>query len=299
MSISLQAPYLNTEDAAAYLGIKERKLYELVANGAVPCSKVTGKWLFPRAALDRWVEAGLAHPDGFSPVAPPPIIGGSQDPLLDWAVRRSGSGLALLNEGSRAGLARLERNEVAMAAIHLHGPEPDETANLAEVMAGARLHDAIVIAFVRREQGLMTAPANPLGLTGLADVAAAGARLGLRQAGAGAQLLFLKLAAQAGLDVSAFRAVSGDFATGADLAFAIRAGEIDCGIASRAVAASNGLHFVPLALERFDLVLRRRTYFEPGPQKLFALMRDPEFQRHAAQLTGYDVADSGEVRLNR
>ena len=47
-------PYLNTEDAAAYLGIRERKLYELVANGAVPCSKVTGKWLFPRAALDRF-----------------------------------------------------------------------------------------------------------------------------------------------------------------------------------------------------------------------------------------------------
>lgn len=299
MSTVSESCYLNTEEAADYLGIKERKLYELVSNGAVPCSKVTGKWLFPRAALDRWVEAGLAHPEGFSPLAPPPIVGGSQDPLLEWAVRRSGSGLALLNEGSMAGLARLERNEVAMAAIHLHGPDLDETANLAEVMAGARLHDAVVIAFARREQGLMTAPTNPFGLVGLADVVASGARLGLRQAGAGAHLLFLKLAARAGLADSAFRTTAGDFATGSDLAFAIRAGEVDCGLASRAVAVSNGLHFVPLATERFDLVLRRRTYFEPGPQKLFALMRDQEFQRHARQLTGYDVADSGEVRLNR
>ena len=73
--------YLNTEEAAAYLGIKERKLYELVANGGVPCSKVTGKWLFPRLALDRWIEAGLTRPLGFAPVAPSPIIGGSHDPL--------------------------------------------------------------------------------------------------------------------------------------------------------------------------------------------------------------------------
>ena len=47
------ADLLTTDEAAAYLRLSERKLYELVANGAVPCTKVTGKWLFPRAALDR------------------------------------------------------------------------------------------------------------------------------------------------------------------------------------------------------------------------------------------------------
>ena len=45
---------LTTDEAASYLRLSERKLYELVANGAVPCTKVTGKWLFPKAALDRW-----------------------------------------------------------------------------------------------------------------------------------------------------------------------------------------------------------------------------------------------------
>ena len=88
--------FLTTEEAAAYLRLKERKLYELVAHGAIPCSKVTGKWLFPRAALDRWVSAGLARPDGFVAEPVPPIIGGSHDSLLEWAARQSGSGLALL-----------------------------------------------------------------------------------------------------------------------------------------------------------------------------------------------------------
>ena len=53
---------LTTDEAATYLRLCERKLYELVANGAVPCTKVTGKWLFPKAALDRWLAAGLATP---------------------------------------------------------------------------------------------------------------------------------------------------------------------------------------------------------------------------------------------
>jgi len=291
--------YLNTEEAAAYLGIKERKLYELVANGAVPCSKVTGKWLFPQAALDRWVEANLAHPGGFSPLAPPPIIGGSHDPLLEWAARRSGSGLALLSEGSSAGLAKLDRNEVAMAAIHLHAVGSDADVNIAGVQACPKLTDAVVVAFARREQGLLTATGNPLKLVTLADVASREARIGFRQSGAGAQLFLEVLAAAARLPLDALNRKGDPFTTGHDLAFAIRAGEIDCGVATRADAAANSLGFVPLAWEHFDLVMRRRTYFEPGPQRLFALLREPEFRRHADMLTGYDISDAGSIRFNR
>ena len=47
--------FLTTSEAADYLRLGERKLYELVTEGAIPCSKVTGKWLFPRHELDLWV----------------------------------------------------------------------------------------------------------------------------------------------------------------------------------------------------------------------------------------------------
>ena len=123
--MTTSGPYLSTDEAAAYLGLKARKLYDMATQGQVPCSKVTGKWLFPRAALDRWVESGLAaHMP--SPAPPPAIIGGSHDPLLEWVARRSKSGLALLSIGSEAGLARLRRNELAMAAIHLHALDSDD-----------------------------------------------------------------------------------------------------------------------------------------------------------------------------
>jgi excisionase family DNA binding protein len=65
---------LTTSEAADYLRLGERKLYELVAEERIPCSKVTGKWLFPRHELDRWVMAGLARPAGMSPFEPPPIV---------------------------------------------------------------------------------------------------------------------------------------------------------------------------------------------------------------------------------
>jgi putative molybdopterin biosynthesis protein len=294
------SPYLTTDEAAAYLRLKERKLYELVANGEIPCSKVSGKWLFPRVALDRWIDAGLARPAGLVAVAAPAIIGGSHDVLLEWAARRSGSGLALLSEGSERGLERLAAGAVALAAIHLHGMTgDDEDANRDAVLAVPELHDGVLIAFARREQGLLLAPGNPRGIDSLGAALRSGARFGLRQAGAGAQLLLEALLRAEGKAPGDLTAAPDPYPTGQDLAFALAAGDVDCGVATRAVASAAGLAFAPLVWERFDLVLRRRDYFEPGPQALFDLMRKAEFHRQAERLGGYDTAEAGRVRLNR
>src|SRR4029078_426056 len=83
------------------------------------------------------------------------------------------------------------------------------------------------------------------------------------------------------------------FPTGPDIAQAIRAGRIDCGIATRSVARTAGLDFLPLTWERFDLVMRQRDYFMKGPQALFGFMRASILLDRAAELGGYDVADAG------
>ena len=289
---------LTTEEAAGYLRLSERKLYELVANGAVPCTKITGKWLFPKAALDRWLASGLVGATSIIHAPSPPIVGGSHDPLLEWALRESGSRLATLPEGSEAGLQRLARREVTAAAIHMHQLSgDDEAANLEAVANTSGLHDAVVIAFARREQGLVVAPGNPLELTDVASIAARNARLALRPQGAGAQLLLLALVARAGLALDALATVKPVCPTGPDVAQAIRAGRADCGIATRAVADAAGLGFVALTWERFDLVLRQRDYFLPGPQALFRLMRTEAFHERARELGGYDTGETGDVRL--
>jgi len=287
---------LTTDEAAAYLRLSERKLYELVANGAVPCTKVTGKWLFPKAALDRWLAAALVAPSALAQAPSPPIVGGSHDPLLEWALRESASGLASLPEGSETGLRRLARGEVVAAAIHLHQLDgDDDEANPRAVASTPGLHDAVVIAFARREQGLVAAAGNPLRLSDIASVATAHARLALRPQGAGAQLLRLALVARAGRELNDFAVLKPVCPTGTDIAQAVRAGRADCGIATRSVAQAAGLAFVPLTWERFDLVLRQRDYFLPGPQALTRFMRSAAFREHAAELAGYDVGAAGEV----
>jgi putative molybdopterin biosynthesis protein len=289
---------LTTEEAAAYLRLSERKLYELVANGAVPCTKVTGKWLFPKAALRRWLTAGLIAPAAMADPVAPPIVGGSHDPLLEWALRESGSPLASLPEGSETGLARLMRGEVMAAAIHLHRlTGDDEIANVETVAAAPGLHDAVLIAFARREQGLVVAPGNPLAFDTIDSVAARQAKLALRPAGAGAQLLLLALIARSGLELGALVTVKPPCPTGPDIAQAVRSGRADCGIATRSVAQAAGLGFVTLTWERFDLALRQRDYFLPGPQALFGFVRTAAFRERAAEFGGYDVGETGSVRL--
>jgi putative molybdopterin biosynthesis protein len=289
---------LTTDEAAEYLRLSERKLYELVASREVPCSKVTGRWLFPRTALDRWVSAGLIAPAALAQVAAPPIVGGSHDPLLEWSLRESHCGLANLPEGSEEGLRRLTRGEVMIAAIHLHRLDgDDETANTDAVADAPGFHDAVVISFARREQGILLAPGNPLGLSDMASIAAARARMAQRPAGAGAQLLLLALLARAGIALDDLKLAKPAFPTGPDIAQAVRAGRIDCGIATRSVARAAGLDFLSLTWERFDLVMRQRDYFMKGPQALFDFVRQQGFRERAAELAGYDVSEAGAVRL--
>jgi excisionase family DNA binding protein len=286
---------LTTGEAADYLRLKERKLYELVAEGAIPCTKVTGRWLFPQAELDRWLAASLVRPDGMVPAEPMPIVGGSHDPLLEWALRDSGCGLATLAEGSERGLERFAAGELVAAAIHLHALADADDANVTVVAGHARLHDAVLIAFARREQGLLVAPGNPLALAGIDDVVSRAARCALRPQGAGAQLLLMVLLQRTGARLDQL-AAGPICPTGPDIAQAIRGRHADCGVATRSVANAAGLDFVPLAWERFDLVLRQRDYFRPALQTLFGFLRRPALAARAAELGGYDVSMAGEVR---
>ncbi|MDQ8731451.1 helix-turn-helix transcriptional regulator [Bradyrhizobium sp. LHD-71] len=293
---------LSTSEAARYIRLGERKLYELVAAGAIPCTKVTGKWLFPREELDRWLRSGLTRPAGMTEADPPPIIGGSQDSLLEWALRESGSGLATLSEGTQSGVRRLLRGEVIAAAIHYHsssedGATPD--ANIAAARANTALHDAVLVGFAQREQGLLLQPGNPKNLHSIVDVLRTGAMMAVRQPGAGAQMLFDVLLARADIKGRDLNRLEPPCLTGPDLAAAVRSGHADCGIATRAAAKSAGLDFEPLLFENFDLVMRQRSYFQPPMQALFGFLGDSRFKLRAADLSGYDVTPAGKIRYAR
>jgi excisionase family DNA binding protein len=287
---------MSTAEVADYLRLGERTVYELVRTRRIPCSRVTGKWLFPRRLIDEWVAGGAEY-RGDVPLAPPPVIAGSHDPLLEWAVRESGCDLALLAVGSEDGLRRLTGGRAAIAGLHLLDRATGEY-NLPRLRALGPVGDIVAIEWARREQGLVVASGNPLGLAAPADLVARRARVARRQDGAGAQVLLDHLLATAGVAPEAIGFVEPPARTETDLAGLVLDGKADAGIAIRAVAQRFRLGFVPLARERFDLALRRRDYFEPPMQALLRFTRSPAFAARAAELGGYNVRETGRVRYN-
>jgi molybdate-binding protein len=214
----------------------------------------------------------------------------------EWALSESRAGLANLPEGSEAGYRRFLEGELIAAAIHLHDLEdPAKDANPEAVAAEPSLRDAVLIGFAAREQGFVVAAGNPRQLASLSEAHARGLRAAVRPAGAGAQQLLESLLRKDGLsleDLSTALVAP----TGPDIAQAIRAGRADFGIATRAVASAAGLDFVPLCVERFDLLMRQRDYFRPPLQALLALLREPRFAVRARELGGLDVSAAGRVR---
>jgi putative molybdopterin biosynthesis protein len=287
---------MDTREVAAYLRLKERRVYDLVKSNTLPHIRATGKLLFPKAQIDAWLAAkGTSAQVSLS--AAPPIVAGSHDPLLEWAVRDSRCGLAILACGSSAGLDRLARGEATVAAMHwLDAATGDYNVPLVrERMAGA---DCVVIEWARRVQGLLLAAGNPLKIKALADLPKRNARVAPRQPEAGSQHLFLQLLKNANIDPKNLAWLPRPLLAETDLAKAIHEGQADAGVAIEAAARAQGLAFIPLAVERLDLVLRRRDYFEPPVQTLLAFLRTPEFVTHAKTLGGYDIAATGRIAFN-
>ena len=166
---------------------------------------------------------------------------------------------------------------------------------VAEATAGL---DAVMIEWARRRQGLVVAPGNPMDIQGIADLKAKGCRVAVRQPEAGSRILFNHLLAEAGLKPGDLDLIDPPLRSEADLALAILEDKADAGLAVAAAAHQLRLDFVPLHEERYDLLLRRRDYFEPPVQALLAFCRSDAFRARAAEMVGYDVAALGAVTYN-
>lgn len=288
---------MDTREVAAYLRLKERRIYDLVRANALPHVRATGKLLFPRAQIDAWLAAKSGAPAGNAVAAMPPIVAGTHDPLLEWAVRGSGSGLAVLACGSRAGLERFAAGAAIVAALHWLDRESGEY-NVPLVRARLPGGDAVVVEWAQRTQGLLLAPGNPLKIRTLADLVRKKARVVGRQPEAGSHQLFEHLMEKARIERSELRWTPRPALAETDVAAAVRDGRADAGIAIEAAARAHGLAFIPLVTERLDLLVRRRDYFEPGVQALLAFARSPDMREQAAALGGYDVSGTGRVVFN-
>lgn len=285
---------LTLREAAAFLRLSERSLYELARTRRVPSAQLGGKWLFPRLQLERWLTAQADAPEAGQRLDPPLILAGSHDPLLDWAVRQSGCGLALRSGGSLDGLAALADGTAIAGAMHLR--DPDSGAFNEPAVRETLPHRPVVgIVWAWRSQGLILPPGNPHDIREIRDLVRPGIRVVGRQPRAGSHVLFVHLLGEAGIRLHAVRFLDEPALAEDEVAAAVQDGRADAGFGIGAEAAARGLGFIPLFRERFDLVMERRHFFGPAVQRLLHFARHPEFAARALRLTGYDVEETGQV----
>ncbi len=280
--------FLTTKELADLLRVKERKVYDLAAAGEVPCRRVTGKLLFPRAEIEAWLQGdGAVEPTPTQDL--PPIVAGSHDPLLDWALRQAGTGLASFFDGSLDGLDRLAKRTASASGTHVY--EGQAQWNLDHLRERFSSQAVVAMAWAKRRQGLIL-PAGS-SITAMAELA--GKRVTLRQPTAGSRILFDHFATKAGLSAEAYQTVS-VVRTETEAAADVASGRADAALGLEAAARQFKLAFQPLIEETFDLVVWQRAYFEPPLQALWQFCRSRDFADKAAELGGYDITPLGQVR---
>lgn len=283
--------YLTTKELADLLRIRERKIYDLAANGEVPCVRVVGKLLFPRDEIEAWIRSSKSGPATGADV--PAVMAGSHDPLLEWALRESGCGIAAMFDGSFDGLDRFGAGQALACGLHVH---EEDGWNVETVRAALGEQAVVLIGFAHRRRGLVVAKGNPMRIERLADLA--GHSFARRQESSASYRLFQSLAEEAGLDPATLPGPRIAARTEDDVALLVLEGQADAAFGLAGVAARLGLGFVPLLEERFDLLISRHAYFEPPFQRLLTFFGSDLFRAKAAGLSGYDVAGIGQVRFN-
>jgi excisionase family DNA binding protein len=148
----MHGPFLDTREIATYLGINEKQVYTLIHDRGLPATKITGKWLFPRHLVDRWVEAHVTSVplpvpflEGAKGVL---LIAGSDDPLLDQLIslyqKRYPEIIVLRSRaGSSEGMLALRRGLCHIACVHLPHPRGGFST---DQMAGVCGLDAAAVA---------------------------------------------------------------------------------------------------------------------------------------------------------
>jgi putative molybdopterin biosynthesis protein len=295
---------MNTKEVARYLGIHEKQVYALIQLKRIPATRVTGKWVFPRKLIDDWIEtnatSGLAQAKQKSKRFSGGLLAsGSNDLILDMLqahIRRTHPEIYLFSAstGSTEGLKALNMGYTDIAWSHLYDPESGEY-NIPFLPTYLPNVKPVVINLYYRELGFVVAPGNPLNVKGFKDLGRKGIRLINRQKGAGTRNLIDYHLGKLGIDPSKIQGYENETYTHIEVGLAVLSKEADIGVATIAIADLLRLSFIPITLERFDMIVDQRTFFDHGVQALIEVVRSEDFRGRVVKLGNYDFKDSGKI----
>jgi putative molybdopterin biosynthesis protein len=210
------------------------------------------------------------------------------------SVARAGERVLWLERSSGAALELLARGQVHVAGAHLYDEEAAEF-NVPFVQRRLPGRSMSIFNLARWEAGLAVAAGNPRRIRGVRDLARPEVSFVRRQAGAAAQDLIERLLRRERLPItlaSRPRIVARGHMEVAQL---VARGVVDAGVSLAAVARAHGLDFIPLAEERFDLVVAKELCGDARVARLLETLSSRRFRREVESLGGHVVRDAGRL----
>lgn len=301
---------LNTREVAALLQINEKQVYRLVRSGGIPCTRVTGKWLFPQSQVEEWVQRSarskladasrsLAVTERFG-LDQGLLVAGSDDLLLGslFELMRQQYPEYLVyvtNLGSFGGMEALRLGKAHVALCHLRDPDSGEY-NIPFLKSYFSADAIVAVTLWHRRVGFLCRPNGPSVET-FAALRRRALRFVNRQRGSGVRWLVEHGLQEAKVSTARLKGYDVEVWTHWEVGLAVSRHQADVGVATESVARLFGLAFHEIAEERFDLVVSKDHYFMKPVQALLATLTSGALRARAATLGGYDVRAIGKVAL--
>lgn len=288
--------FMSVKQVAEYLHLNEKKIYELVSERRIPATKITGKWMFPRELVDRWM-LDSAHGGLFTDRL---VVGGSDDPLLYRIIMQythDAKAHALITytaTGTRLGLDLLNANRIDACCMHWGPNAESHTRHPALLHQYNQYQQWVLIRAFRREQGLIIKPRVADMIHNAQDLFDQQFRWALRQTGSGAQRFLLETLGKLGLNASSLNSEITALSE-REAGAAVAMDRADVAPGAHAIATEFGLGFIPFGWESFDFALPRSMWFRRLFQELLNRLKSIQCQHLADELGGYDFGDTGQL----
>jgi putative molybdopterin biosynthesis protein len=295
---------MNTKEVADYLDIHEKQVYALIKTGRIPCTRVTGKWIFPKKFIDEWIEtnaqSGLKQARNKSNrISGAILASGSNDPVLDMlltATKKSYPDFYIFsaNTGSVNGLKALNEGLTDIALSHLFDPESGQY-NIPYLPRYLQNVNPVVVNLFYRELGFLSQQNKSFHINGFESLAGRKISFVNRQKGSGTRLLLDYHLQKLGIVPEEIDGYEREVYTHFEVGLSILSGEAQVGIASAAIGKLLGLAFKPITSECFDMILDQTTYFQSGVQSFIETLKSDAFKGRIEKIGGYDFRDSGKI----
>ena len=297
---------LTAEEVAKLLKVSRGTVYSLKDKGELPSFLVGRKLRFTRRAVQDYIERsqpGRENPTLAAPAATfahqsKSFVICGQDIILDALsnyMNQAGTPSLRSYVGSYDALCALYKDEVQLASSHLWDGETD-TYNVPFVRRLLPGVPAVVVNLTYRTQGLYVAKGNPLGLTAWDDLAKPDVRIVNREKGAGSRILLDEHLRMAGIDPQEVEGYGNEVQSHIAVASTVARGRADVAIGSEKIARQvDGIDFVPLQKERYDLVFKKKDIDTKQMRTLMGILETGILREEFSSLGGYDTSDMGKI----